>query len=125
MKATKPRRRLPVGAEVLPDGGTHFRVWAPRRKSVEVVIESDGAQKAFEMQAEEAGYFSALVAEAGDGALYRFRLEGDDYLYPDPASRFQPEGPHGSSRIVDASRFPWTDEGWKGAGIKGDRKSVV
>jgi maltooligosyltrehalose trehalohydrolase len=104
----------------LPDGGTHFRVWAPRRKRVEVVVESGGAQKkAFELEAEDAGYFSALVADAGDGALYRFRLDGDDYLYPDPASRFQPEGPHGPSRVVDASRFPWTDDAWKGAGLKG------
>jgi len=29
---------MPVGAEVLA-GGTHFRVWAPRRRRVEVVIE--------------------------------------------------------------------------------------
>ena len=119
MKAIKPRRRLPIGAESLPDGGTHFRVWAPRRKRVEVVIESDGAQAAFDLEAEEAGYFSALVKEARDGTLYRFRLDGDEYLYPDPISRFQPEGPHGPSRVVDASRFEWTDDDWKGAGLKG------
>ena len=32
-------RRLPVGAQVLPQGGVHFRVWATRCQHVMVVIE--------------------------------------------------------------------------------------
>src|SRR5687768_9585617 len=117
MQATKLARRLPVGAEVLPGGGVHFRVWAPQREKVEVVLEDSGAASALEP--EEGGYFSAFVGRAGEGALYRFRLDGDDYLYPDPASRFQPRGPHGPSRVVDASAFEWTDKGWRGASLKG------
>src|SRR5256714_127507 len=113
-----PGRRLPVGAEVLPEGGTHFRVWAPRRARVEVVT-ATGERPAFDLEAEGGGYFSALAPELGDGALYRFRLDGEDYLYPDPASRFQPEGPHGPSRVVDPSRFLWTDGEWRGASLKG------
>lgn len=116
MSVTKPARRLPVGAEALPGGGVHFRVWAPRRARVEVVFEGN-ADSAFELEREEGGYFSALVERAG--ALYRFRLDGEDYLYPDPASRFQPEGPHGPSRVVDPASFRWTDAGWKGASLKG------
>jgi maltooligosyltrehalose trehalohydrolase len=111
-------RRLPVGAEVLPRGGTHFRVWAPKRKRVEVVFEG-GGQKTFELEREENGYFSGLAESAGDGALYRFKLDDDDYLYPDPVSRFQPEGPHGPSRVVDPTKFHWTDGAWRGASIKG------
>jgi maltooligosyltrehalose trehalohydrolase len=114
-----PSRRLPAGAEVLPQGGTHFRVWAPRRKRIEVVFERDGAQSTFELEREGGGYFSALAHDVGDGALYRFRLDGDDYLYPDPVSRFQPEGPHGPSRVVDPSKFSWTDGEWRGASLKG------
>ena len=34
-------RRLPVGAEVQASGGVHFRVWAPRRKRVEIMLEQD------------------------------------------------------------------------------------
>ncbi|HEX8558105.1 MAG TPA: malto-oligosyltrehalose trehalohydrolase [Pyrinomonadaceae bacterium] len=117
MEATKPSRRLPVGAEALPGGGVHFRVWAPRRGRVEVVLEESGA--AFDLEREEGGYFSALVGEASAGALYRFRLDGDGWRYPDPASRFQPEGPHGPSQVVDPSRFRWTDGGWRGASLKG------
>ncbi|HYY99370.1 MAG TPA: hypothetical protein VE642_12290, partial [Pyrinomonadaceae bacterium] len=111
-------RRLPVGAEALPWGGVHFRVWAPRRARVEVVFEGD-SDSAFELEREGEGYFSAHVGRAGAGALYRFRLDGDDYLYPDPASRFQPEGPHKVSQVIDPTTFRWTDAGWKGASLKG------
>ena len=116
---TSVGRRLPVGAEALPEGGAHFRVWAPRRKRVEVVIEGGDRKDAFALEAEDDAYFSARVREASDGTLYRFRLDGDEYLYPDPVSRFQPEGPHGPSRVVDPTRFRWTDAGWKGAQLKG------
>jgi maltooligosyltrehalose trehalohydrolase len=119
------RRRLPVGAEVSTagDGGTHFRVWAPKRRRVELILEQqDGARAgAFELRPEAAGgYFSAHVTEARAGSLYRFRLDGEDsYLYPDPASRFQPAGPHGPSQVVDPSTFVWTDGGWRGVRLRG------
>jgi maltooligosyltrehalose trehalohydrolase len=118
MSVTKLSRRLPVGAEALPGGGVHFRVWAPKRARVEVLFEGD-AGSAFSLEREEVGYFSALAERAGEGALYRFRLDGEEYLYPDPASRFQPEGPHGPSRVVEPASFRWTDDGWKGAPLKG------
>ena len=117
MEATKLARRLPVGAEALPRGGVHFRVWAPRRKRVEVVFEGEGTLKPFALEEEEGGYFSGLAEGLREGALYRFRLDGGDHLYPDPASRFQPEGPHKASQVVDPSRFRWTDERWRGASV--------
>ena len=43
------------------------------------------------LEGEADGYFSGLVQTAHDGTLYRFKLDADDYLYPDPASRWQPE----------------------------------
>ena len=104
------RRRLPIGAEVLPEGGVHFRVWAPRRRQVEVVLEAGpGAPAAVRLQAEDNGYFSGRAASARAGTRYRFRLDGEAALYPDPASRYQPEGVHGSSQVVDPSAFAWTD----------------
>jgi len=114
-------RNIPVGAEVLKGGGgVHFRVWAPRRRRVEVVFEGSGAREPLELEAEGGGYFSALASDASAGALYRFRLDGDDSrLYPDPASRFQPEGPHGPSRVVSPHGFAWADEDWKGAARRG------
>jgi maltooligosyltrehalose trehalohydrolase len=107
-------RRYPVGAEPT-GGGTHFRVWAPKRRRVEVLLDSGLAT---ELAGEDGGYFSGLVAEGTAGARYRYRLDGGD-AFPDPASRFQPEGPHGPSEVVDASRFRWTDDAWKGVPLEG------
>src|SRR4051794_7438156 len=101
-------RRLPIGAEPLPGSGVSFRVWAPRRRTVEVVFEGEGTLPApVALELEDDGYFFGVIREAGPGSLYRFRLDGEG-PYPDPASRFQPEGPHGPSRVVDPT-FPWTD----------------
>ena len=110
-------RRLPVGAEPSPEGGVHFRVWAPRRRRVEVVFEDGG--DAVALRPEGGGYFAALAGEARAGDEYRFRLDGEQQLYPDPASRFQPEGPHGPSRVVDSQTYQWADHAWRGAALKG------
>src|SRR5258708_4404754 len=64
-------------------------------------------------------YFSALVPGPGPGMCYRFRLDDDPVLYPDPASRSQPEGPHGRSEIIEPRRFAWHDESWGGVEPRG------
>jgi len=115
-------RRLPVGAEYQQEGKTHVRVWAPAVPSVDVVMEGDSAQGSgdprFALANEGHGYFSGTI-EARPGDRYRFRLGHADQLFPDPASRFQPEGPHGPSQIIDPAAFPWTDHRWKGASLRG------
>lgn len=119
MSVRELRRRLHVGAEATKDG-VHFRVWAPRRKKVEVVMEDGDGRAIVPLEAEDEGYFSAHAARARAGSLYRFRLDGDDsYLYPDPASRRQPEGPHGPSMVVDPSAFEWSDGDWRGRSLEG------
>ncbi|MBX9583396.1 MAG: malto-oligosyltrehalose trehalohydrolase, partial [Gemmataceae bacterium] len=111
-------RRPPVGAEVV-DGGVEFRVWAPRRRRVEVVLETGRAAGPHELAREPGGYHCGRVARAAAGDRYRYRLDGGDQLLPDPTSRFQPDGPHGPSEVVDPSRFEWTDAGWKGRTLPG------
>ena len=61
------------------------------------------------------GYFSTAVDGLQAGALYKFRLE-DDREVPDPASRSQPEGPHGPSQVV-SEEFVWNDEAWRGLAL--------
>jgi maltooligosyltrehalose trehalohydrolase len=103
--------RLPFGANVV-ERGVAFRVWAPASERVDVVIH--GARDRTEPLAPEGdGWFSAAVAGIGAGARYRYRLDGGD-AFPDPASRFQPEGVHGPSEVVDPTDFRWTDDGWRG-----------
>src|SRR5213593_4410341 len=117
------QRRYPIGAELIGPDQAHFRVWAPKAQRVDLVLEGSAAKtpgQAFQgLEAEEGGYFSG-IAKAGAGARYRFRVNNN--FYPDPASRFQPDGPHGSSCIVDPARFQWSDSQWPGptaAGLKG------
>lgn len=120
MLTADTRRRLHVGAEPLEGGGAGFRVWAPRAGAVEVVIEDSGAPRpSVRLAAEGDGYFSGHVAGAATGTLYRFRLDAGETLYPDPASRFQPAGPHGASEVIDAGAFAWTDDGWPGVPAEG------
>lgn len=102
-------RRFPVGAEV-GAGGAHFRVWAPKSKTVAVEFE-DALLGAPALRAEANGYFSGWVPNAAAGARYRYRL--DHGAFPDPVSRLQPDGPHGPSQLV-ATDFPWTDQAWRG-----------
>jgi maltooligosyltrehalose trehalohydrolase len=110
-------RRYPIGAEIAPRGGVHFRVWAPRRETVEVVG-SEASFRSVPLEREPGGYHSGLVPHAANGSLYRFRLDGGD-SFPDPASRFQPEGPHGWSQVIDPAQFRWTDQTWPGIRLEG------
>src|SRR5687768_6756236 len=63
------------------------------------------------MRAETGGYFSADM-KARPGQRYGFKLDDDARAYPDPASRYQPDGPHALSAIVDAARFEWKHPRW-------------
>src|SRR5262249_47669801 len=111
-------RRYPIGAELLPGGGAHFRVWAPKRHRVEVVLEGQNIDPVALAPGAD-GYFAGPVSAAVPGSFYRFRLDGEKNLYPDPASRFQPEGPHGPSQVIDSAAFPWSDQVWTGARLEG------
>jgi maltooligosyltrehalose trehalohydrolase len=106
-------RRMPVGAETMNGGGVHFRVWAPGHDAVSVSL--DGGAVLAALQPDADGYFSGLVRDARPGSNYVFRL-ADGRELPDPASRFQPAGPHGPSQVVDPDAFPWTDRAWAGPG---------
>src|SRR5947209_997305 len=111
-------RRLPAGAEVVPGVGVNFRVWAPKHQSVEVVFPGDPAVfHGLECEGPE-GYFSGMIEGAEAGARYKYRIDGKEW-YPDPASRFQPEGPHHDSCVVDPARYRWRETDWKGVNIKG------
>jgi len=129
--ATFVERRLPIGAEVTSHG-THFRVWAPDHERVDVLLGDDAlasnerspdaparrASRVVALVREDDGYFSGHVEGAGEGTLYRYRLDGGE-TFPDPASRYQPRGPHGPSSVIDPSLFEWSDHGWKGVAIEG------
>src|ERR1700724_2830896 len=115
-------RRYPIGAELIGPKQTHFRLWAPKAQDVDVVLEESAkkdAKRTFHpLQREGGGYFSG-AADGGPGSLVRFRVNKAEHFPPDPASRFQPHGPHGSSCIVDPAQLAWTDSKWRGVKMKG------
>ncbi len=93
---------------------TRFRVWAPDARRVDAEIQPPaGAAFTLPLAAAAEGYFEAVTDAAPAGSRYRHRLDGGPAL-PDPASRFQPDGVHGPSGVVDASAFAWTDAAWPG-----------
>ena len=80
------QRRYPIGAEVIGKDQTHFRVWAPRAREIDVVLE-DGARSKpifYALTSEPGGYFSG-AGNAGAGTHYRFRVNAGENFYPDPA----------------------------------------
>ena len=99
----------PLGARPLPDGGTEFRVWAPRVAGGPRLLLRPGRPGNWSSRAvsgalplEHAGYgIYELVAEAPAGTDYCY-LIGNRRL-PDPASRWQPLGLRGPSRVYAPS----------------------
>ena len=106
-----------------PDtGGTRFRVWASAAREVWLAVERpDAADDERRLGRRDDGTFEAWLPDVGPGARYWYRLDGGPPL-PDPASRFQPEGVHGPSEVVDPFAFPWSDTAWAGATL--DRASI-
>ena len=66
---------------------------------------------------EPGGYFRGVIENARAGTRYTFRLRDDKDAFPDPASRFQPDGPHGASMVIDPTAYRWSDEKWQGPDV--------
>jgi maltooligosyltrehalose trehalohydrolase len=103
----KPR----LGACYLGGGRCRFRVWASKRKKVDLHITAP-SDRVVPMEAKEHGYFEVTPDGVEPGARYLYRLDGE-VERPDPASRHQPTTVHGPSAVVDPS-FGWTDGSWHG-----------
>jgi maltooligosyltrehalose trehalohydrolase len=126
--------------------GYRFRVWAPEARTVTLHLkrgaqpaasyplpaaspepEAGSRQPSASARAEmpagygETGCWELVVEDATAGDRYAYSLDGADPL-PDPASRFQPEGVHAWSEIVDPRAFAWSDAGWTGLD---PRRSVI
>jgi len=91
-----------------------FRVWAPGRQRVEVVLGS----RRVTMERGAGGWWTGVADGAGPGADYAFSLDGGPPR-PDPRSPFQPTGVCGPSRLVDHAAFAWSDSGWRGLPLAG------
>ena len=126
---------------LVTEGGVQFRVWAPKCEHIELLLISnlheqeaavaemavpsgtlppytgaanpahfESVSTVHPMNAEGEGFFSVFIHGIGAGSLYMYRVDGK--LLPDPASRYQPEGVHGVSMVIDPASFSWTDMDW-------------
>jgi maltooligosyltrehalose trehalohydrolase len=65
------------------------------------------------------GHWSAIVDSLPPGTLYGYALDREESVLADPVSRFQPDGPHGLSEIIDSNLYEWTDHPWNGLKLEG------
>jgi maltooligosyltrehalose trehalohydrolase len=108
---------LPIGAQPEPHG-TRFRAWAPNARRVEVVLyDGQRESESHALAPEDNGYFAGRIAGVGTGARYMYRLDAG-MPRPDPAARFQPDGVHGPSQVVDPASFAWSDRDWRGVPLE-------
>jgi maltooligosyltrehalose trehalohydrolase len=94
------------------DGAFEFRVWAPRVRNLRLRVYGERGGT-WTMEPEPRGWFRLLVPGPREGDDYAFLFD-DGRERPDPASRCQPHSVHGPSRLLDISRFAWSDSEWKG-----------
>jgi maltooligosyltrehalose trehalohydrolase len=82
-----------LGARVVGDGRAEFRVWAPHAESVSLVVGEE------QVALNDAGLgVRETMTAAEPGVDYWFVV--DDERLPDPATRWQPEGLRGPSRLL-------------------------
>jgi maltooligosyltrehalose trehalohydrolase len=91
-------------------GAVSFCVWAPDHDRVELVV-NDAAPRSLTRDAD--GYWTGRFSDVRVGDRYGYRLAGQDAVFPDPASRSQPDGIHGRSQVVDPAAYRWSDHAWR------------
>jgi maltooligosyltrehalose trehalohydrolase len=99
------------GATPLPNGAWQFSVWAPQIERVQLHLKST-ADRLLLMSKDACGFHNLQLLDIPPATTYLFRLD-DQEEWPDPASRWQPQGVHGPSQICNPRSFSWTAQSWK------------
>ncbi|MCC7447191.1 MAG: malto-oligosyltrehalose trehalohydrolase [Anaerolineae bacterium] len=100
-----------LGAICLGNNTCKFRVWAPNADTVDLRLLAP-QERTIPMEHDAEGYFQVTADDVPPGCLYLYRLNGE-HQRPDPASRYQPQGVHGPSQVVDP-QTAWDDANWSG-----------
>jgi maltooligosyltrehalose trehalohydrolase len=95
------------------DGTLAWRVWAPKSSQVTLVIDPEGRRTEIPMKADAYGYFVHRESNVAEGLRYAFKLD-DGQEYPDPASRWQPDGVNRPSAVFFPDDYAWHDAAWRG-----------
>ncbi|HVU91574.1 MAG TPA: malto-oligosyltrehalose trehalohydrolase [Jatrophihabitans sp.] len=86
-----------------------MRVWAPNVSRVR--LRAEGRDVDLERADDDGWWTGPELAPSTD---YAFLLDDGDEPLPDPASRWQPDGVHGPSRVYDQHAYQWQDGDWAG-----------
>jgi malto-oligosyltrehalose trehalohydrolase len=111
--AARYAHAMPFGAALLEDGRVRFRLWAPAARRVQLALVGPSAPCTLEVPALEAGWFELITDAVAVGSRYRYRID-ERLEVPDPASRFNPDGVHGASMVIDPHAFTWPQEPGQG-----------
>ncbi|MGA9475708.1 MAG: hypothetical protein WBV36_24800, partial [Terriglobales bacterium] len=120
----RSKHEMPFGAECRDDGTVRFRLWAPKAESVSLRLAGfvpqnshpdlpDDLPHDLPMSRDARGWHELVIKAAPPGTQYQFSINGEQAV-PDPASRFQPAGVHGSSEVIDPTAYEWHDQKWRG-----------
>lgn len=103
-------KELRPGAWPSGNGYTLLHVWAPLAK--QVTLHPDASNGPEELEPTEQGYWTLTTPSLQEGSQYKLSVDGSQ-PFPDPASRYQPEGVHGASQVVALEQFSWQDTQWQ------------
>jgi len=92
------------------DGSVEWNLWAPLCENISLVSREFQAKPP--LMAQQGGWHHLRLPDIPDGFRYSFQIR--DQLFPDPASRWQPDGVHEASAVFTPEHFSWTDAEWPG-----------
>jgi maltooligosyltrehalose trehalohydrolase len=103
-----------LGASLV-QGGATFCLWAPFPESVQLNLLTGARAGLHPLTQKGGGLWVGMVEGVQAGDRYLFRVQGADRVQdqPDPCSRFQPDGVHGPSQLVDVAGFSFTASSFK------------
>jgi malto-oligosyltrehalose trehalohydrolase len=104
---------MPFGA-LLRQGAAQFRLWAPSAESVELLLyAANDAIESIDLPRSAEGWCEHRTTVSSAVTHYAYRIDRE-LVVPDPAARFNPEGVHRPSALVDPAAFIWKDSAWQG-----------
>jgi maltooligosyltrehalose trehalohydrolase len=105
----------PQGALRQCDGTVLWRLWAPFSVDPSLVLYLPEGRKEAAMTPQGFGYFTHQrpAGQTVKDLRYAFKL-GESQEFPDPTSRWQPEGVNRPSALFFPDSYQWTDQSWHG-----------
>jgi 1,4-alpha-glucan branching enzyme len=97
--------------------GVQFAVWAPEAKRVSVVGDFnlwDGRKHIMERLG-DSGVFALFIPELPEGSIYKYEIatkNKGNVLKTDPYGNAFETRPANASKVVDITKFTWTDDAW-------------